>query len=459
MSFYKRGDRWPPTKEDDERITRYEENEKLFRSNHQEVFKRVQQELDADEKALTYLVVNYCGLLSRLSADMLFGEHPKIKAENDKTNKQLEEIVSKNNLYTSLYESALGNSYRGDACLKVRYGKRSKYKQELEPIISVHNPSLFFVEQSPDDIRQVDRQIVGWLIDEEDKSWDRLRLEVHEPGTIYNFLYRISGGVIQFEEDIREMYPDKKEMQETGVDEFLIQHVPNWRTDTDFWGISDYIDIKTLQDEANNRISQIARVLDKHADPKMKGPAGALDDNNRIEVSGSKYFPYSKDSVEPDYFTWEAKLEAAFKEIDYLLKMMFLVTETSPDAFGLSENNIAESGRALKYRLMRLLAKISRKKRYYDDGIKSALYVAQALQADNGTSYTPEIPIIGWRDGLPDDEVETATTTETLDRAGAISTEEKVRRNNPSWSEKRIDKEVARIQAQQAEERNQNPVL
>jgi hypothetical protein len=191
----------------------------------------------------------------------------------------------------------------------------------------------------------------------------------------------------------------------------------------------------------------------------MKGPAGALDDNNQIEVSGSKYFPYSKESVEPNYFTWEAKLEAAFKEIDYLLKMMFLVTETSPDAFGLSENNIAESGRALKYRLMRLLSKISRKKRYYDVSIKQSLYVAQMLDSNNGASYTPEIPTITWRDGLPDDEVETANKTETLNRAGAISLEEKVRENHPNWSEERIKKEIAKIESQQADERNQNPVL
>jgi hypothetical protein len=459
MSYYKKGDRWPPTKEDDERIKKYQENEKLFRGEHADVFKKVQQQLDADEKALTYLVVNYCGLLSRLSADMLFGEHPKITAQNDNTNKGIENIIDNNNLYTSLYESALGNSFRGDSCLKVRYGKRSKYKTELEPIISVHNPSLFFVEQSPDDIRQVDRQVVGWIIEEEDKSWDRLRLEVHEPGIIYNYLYRISGGVIQFEEEIRKVYPDKTEEQETGVDGFLIQHIPNWRTDTDFWGISDYVDIKPLQDEANNRISQIARVLDKHAEPKMKGPSEALDDNNKIEVSGSKYFPYSKESVEPNYFTWEAKLEAAFKEVDYLLKMMFLVTETSPDAFGLSENNIAESGRALKYRLMRLLAKISRKKIYYDEGIKKALYVAQALESNNSSSYKPETPTITWRDGLPDDEVETASITESLERSGSISVEESVRKNNPNWGEDRIKKEIARIEARKAVDSNQNPVL
>lgn len=458
MSYFEKGDRWPPTREDQERIEKYEKNEKLFKSQHEEVFKKLQQELDPEEKGMTYLVANYCGLLSRLSADMLFGEHPKIKAENDDTNQAIEDMVDKNNLYTSLYESALGNSYRGDACLKVRYGKRSKYKEELEPIISLHNPSLFFVDQSPDDIRQVDRQIVGWIIDMEDKSGDRLRLEVHEPGKIYNYLYRISGGVIQFEEDIKELYPDKDEEQDTGIDEFLIQHIPNWRTDTDFWGISDYIDIKSLQDEANNRLSQIARVLDKHADPKMKGPAEALDRENKIQVSGSRYFPFSEESVEPNYFTWEAKLEAAFKEVDYMLKMMFLVTETSPDAFGLSENNMAESGRALKYRLMRLLAKISRKKRYYDDGIKKALYTAQLLGAQN-SNYTVEIPTINWRDGLPDDEVETAEITETLDRAGAISLEQKIRKNHPSWSEDAIKKEKAKIESQQATEENQNPVL
>jgi len=138
--------------------------------------------------------------------------------------------------------------------------------------------------------------------------------------------------------------------------------------------------------------------------------------------------------------------------------MMFLVTETSPDAFGLSESNVADSGRALKYRLMRLLSKIARKKRYYDDGIKDILYKAQLMDIyHNNKKYDAERPSASWRDGIPDDPKEEAEETEILDRAGAISLEEKVRKNNPDKTEKWIQKEVARIESELEQQQSSSP--
>lgn len=464
MSYLSQGDIWPPTEEDRKRIEKYKENKQLFKGEHDEVFKDVQRRLEkTDQKAMTYLVANYCGLLSKLSADMLFGEQPKFKVEADDTNTRLQELITKNKLYTGLYESALGNSYRGDSCYKVRYARKNKFSDERSIIIESQNPNYFFVEQADDNIRQIDRQIIGWDfmkdMDGDDIEDTRfLKLEVHEPGTIYNFLYKISGYTVQKEVALDTLYPELNEIQETGVDDFIITHIPNWRDDESFWGYSDYLDMKSLQDEANNRISQISRVLDKHADPKMKGPPEALDKEGNIDVSGSRYFPFEKDGAEPGYITWQAKLDSAFEQVDQILKMMFLVTETSPDAFGLSESNVADSGVALKYRLMRLLSKISRKKRYYDDGIKDILYKAQLMDIyHNNKSYEAKRPSATWRDGIPDDPKEKANTTETLDRANAISTEEKVRENHPDWSDKRIQEEVAKIEAEVEEQQSTSP--
>lgn len=464
MSYLSAGDYWPPTEEDRNRIERYRENKKLFKGEHDEVFREVQQRLETkDKKVMTYLVVNYCGLLSKLSADMLFGETPRINVVNEKTDKRLRELIAKNKLYTGLYESALGNSYRGDACYKVRYARKSKYTKTREIIIESQNPSYFFVERPQDNIRQIDRQIIGWNFTRDNDGdgipdTNYLKLEVIEPGTIYNFLYLLSGGIVKRELSLKELYPDLPRVQETGIDDFLLTHIPNWRADEDFWGYSDYQDIKSLQDEANNRISQISRVLDKHADPKMKGPPEAMDQNGFVDVSGSRYFPYERDGAEPQYITWEAKLEMAFQQVDYILKMMFLVTETSPDAFGLSETNMAESGRALKYRLMRLLSKIARKKRYYDHAIKEMLYRAQLMDIVHiGQSYKPEKASIAWRDGMPDDYKEKSEITESLDRAGAMSVEEKVRYNHPEWSEERILEEIKRVEGEKKEAQSTAP--
>lgn len=39
---------------------------------------------------------------------------------------------------------------------------------------------------------------------------------------------------------------------------------------------------------------------------------------------GGKFLPVTKEDIAPGYMTWNSKLEGAFKELDYLLGMVFL---------------------------------------------------------------------------------------------------------------------------------------
>ena len=55
------------------------------------------------------------------------------------------------------------------------------------------------------------------------------------------------------------------------------------------------------------------------------------------------------------------------------------------------------------------------------------------------------------------DYKEKSEITENWERAKAASTEEKVRYNHPEWSEKRIQEEIARIEAEKSEEQNNSP--
>lgn len=460
MSIFKAGQIWL-FEDFEKRRKQYDENKLLFKGDHYEVFAERQFSLEhlgdiktdediKDIKAMTYVVTNYCGLLSKLAADMLFGENPTFITIGDisKADESIGELVINNNFYTLLYESALGNSHRGDSAIKVRWAKVPGL-EERKALIEPQNPRYMFPIVDPGNKRYVKQWVLCWIVKSPEYEEKLLRVEVHERGMIYNYLYKIRNHIVQSEVSFSKYFPglEIEEVQETGIDDFLVYHIPNMRDDEDFWGYSDYIDIKSLQDACNNRFSQIDSILDKHADPKMKGPAGALDADGKIDVNAD-YFPYSKESVEPGYITWEAKLESAFKEIDYILKMMFLVTETSPAAFGLENGGVSESGRALKYRLMRTLSKTARKKRYYDPAIKWALLTAQKVENEWGKgNYEPAEIEVEWRDGLPDDSLENAEEINLLESAGAISIEEKVRRANPDWSDEKIEEEVNKIRA------------
>jgi hypothetical protein len=151
----------------------------------------------------------------------------------------------------------------------------------------------------------------------------------------------------------------------------------------------------------------------------------------------------------PRYLVWDAQLEAAFKQIDKLIRLAFLVTETSPDAFGMGEAGQAESGRALKFRLLRTLAKVNRKRLYFDSALRNVLKAALWLEADRGgLSDVPEIRV-EWRDGLPDDPREETETEAMAVGAGITSRRSAVRRLH-HLSGAALEDELNEIDADQA---------
>jgi hypothetical protein len=73
------------------------------------------------------------------------------------------------------------------------------------------------------------------------------------------------------------------------------------------------------------------------------------------------------------------------------------------------------------------LGKISRKIRWFDTGLKNALYKLQFLNAQFGSAtQAPVMPAIEWRDGLPNDPTEfaevvnTRTVVHTMSRRRAL---------------------------------------
>jgi hypothetical protein len=130
-----------------------------------------------------------------------------------------------------------------------------------------------------------------------------------------------------------------------------------------------------------------------------------------------------------------------------------MLSETAPSAFGLDKFGVAESGRALRLRLIRTLAKINRKRLYYDTALKAALLTAQVLDVTHGSGeYKPAEPTIQWADGLPEDLVEMVEIESQRLAAGNTSVESSVRRLDGPDA---VESEITRI----AEETGQTVAL
>lgn len=430
------------SKEDQSRVNDYDKYEDIFLGKHTASFSKFAAEMTKKKKILMYIVCNFGGLISKVSADLLFGEQIGLSYPDNATDKHknfLDSFIKLNDLHTQNYESALANSYLGDQFIKL-------YRDDKNVVHADYiNPAIVEVETEGDNKKAIERIILSWV--KQAGAYRYLRKEIHEKGKIINELWRLDKGDTPLSKvDLKTIddYAKIPDSQDTGIDDFLVRHIPNWRTSRLFWGLSDYMDLLSLFDEANNRVSRIKDILDKHSDPKLAVPPGVIRDDGTIkganfdlvEVSGTSQSSLTK----PEYITWDASLDSAFKEIDKIVEFLFLFSETSPAAFGMDKNGAAESGRALKFKLIRTLGKISRKKNYYDAALTWMFETAQKL----GNVANPIIPNIVWQDGIPQDTYEAAQIEEIRLRSGNTSVESSIKRLD-GGNEKDVAAEVAKI--------------
>lgn len=450
-----------PKAADKDRLQLYSHYDKLYYGEHYNAFS-IRGEKDFTDKynKLRYVVANFAGLMSRVMADMLFGESVKIDMKDQNNQTYVDGLIEDNGLITQLYESALCNSRRGDSIFKIRLGQRNEQipGSPLEIIIEEITPAIYFPDLNQGTTRYSPNQdVLGMLFVEGENTY--LHLEKHVPGYIFHevYSYNKDSGTITAKLNPEDFgYPAS---EETRVDRSLIFHIPNVR-DGNFWGTSDYRDLDSLFFALNNRITKTDNILDKHSDPILAVPPGVLDEDGKVAKSSLNMFEVDNENPgfnKPEYIVWNANLEWAFKEIDKLVALLYMFSEISPASTGSddgSQGGKAESGRALKFKLLATIRKRNRKKLYYDKAIKDIIETALELgkawgiQVDGVSVGTPERPAIKWGDGVINDEVEqtdiyTKRVTEGISsRQDAISVLDDISPNEAKEKVKEIDAEA-----------------
>ena len=407
-----------------ERIQNYKTNKKLFEGHHCEVFK---PNVAKNAKELLYISVNLAGVVCKKSADFLFGEDLKLLVSGgDGTPEQgaINRICETNNLNTLLYESALSNAYKGDSFIKVRYGQ--EFNGELPPeldeprvIIENLNPEYVFPETVPWDKNKIKAYHIAIPAFEEETNQWVLHLETHAPGKITYGKYKLAPLYLNKDQEV-ERFTIVGTIEgsffevATGVPTPLIVHIPNTSTVESWRGKDDLTEHHALLDEINNRLSQISDILDKHANPAMAVPAGLLsedeDGNATFRVATDKVFEImGKEDVTPQYITWNGNLNEAFMELDRLVDLFLMSAEVPAIVLGKDTGTSGTGSLAIKWQMNSLLAKINRKRQYYNKGIKQVLYIAQKLEEVVGIAdYKITIPSLQFQDGLPKDDLEQA---------------------------------------------------
>lgn len=458
ISLEVKNDIWPPL-DDLSRINTYDFYESLFMGEHFKAFSiHIDNPLFGREYAkLRYVVANFPGLISKIVSDLLFIEPPKIKVPGG-DQEFVDALVNENKLRLQNYESALANSYLGDNLYKIRIDKRNPNDTDATIIIEEVTPKIYFPKLDSFNIKaDPSEKVLAWTFKSNNKTY--LFKEIHTPGKIVNKVYELDANKIKSEVslDITNIQGLKSE-EDTKVNRSLIIHVPNFRAGNRYFGLSDYFDLETLFYAINNRITKTDNILDKHSDPILALPPGILDEEGKVKKSqmGMIERPEGASSeMDPSYITWDANLESAFVEVDKLVEMTFMMSETSPALLGFDKNGMAESGRALKFKLLRTLAKVQRKQLYYREALIEVIYTAQLLAKAWGVKVggkklegEPVRPEIEWRDGLPADLVELVDIESKRIDAGLTTKTDSIMRLDD------IDEDAAKKKAKEIKEEN-----
>lgn len=433
---------WPPACEV-ARMKKYANGRALLSGEHSEVFTDIVRLIQRDRRRTqTYIALAHPRRIAKAFGDMVFGEQPTIKAKGigevepvheegaaeveSIAQEQVEAYVAEMDLFHEGYQSLIDIQSLGDGVLKVTL--KDKGVAGLYPDITATDPCIWYPVVSAGDRQDVVAHILAWTWDSkvDGKTVRKLKAETHEPGFVTTYVGTVRGGKIETLIEDPETPPIS-----TGVDECLVVAMHNFRSSADTTGVSDFDDLEPILQEMEVRLYLIASILDKHSDPKLYGPRSLVSINaltGESEVAQTDFVPLEGNETPPGYVTWEGQLTAAYHELDFLAEQALFVMEATPAMFGNITGTVT-SGAALKRLLIAPLMKASRLRNRLDIGLTKALTLASLLHATvpgSGAVVFSDVSI-EWKDGLPEDPMETATIHALLVTSKIESAEDAVR--------------------------------
>ncbi|GIQ63704.1 hypothetical protein PACILC2_22720 [Paenibacillus cisolokensis] len=456
------GASYPPPA-DIERIAKYKRARAIYDGRLYEVYERASELLRdtpaAPQLSKLYIAVNLIDVLISKPADLMIGDPPSFESGNpdDSTEqKALNRIIEENDITQLIQDVVVGGGIRGDAWIKAYYAVRQDFSAladaglpvpdaNPEPIIEAVDACYVFPELARGSRKNsplsISRGSNGWRkkrrcrVGVDRSKTDEtpyLNVERHLPGYIVYERYRLVPQGVNTEYGVSvpvfkigDAVPTGRDEDiiETGVNRPLVFHIPYKTTDDDWQGVGGIEKLESVLAAINDRLVQIDYILWKHSDPIAYGPDDIGDEDGANAVRwGGKYIPVGKEDAKPGYMTWNSELEGAFKELDLLLSLVFVQSETPQWLFGTVVAGADKGGTgtshtdgvAIKARFMPILSKVRRIRANVDRALRDALWTAMELEnyANEGVEgfvpYNPVYPKINWRDGIPKNEKEEA---------------------------------------------------
>lgn len=420
------GQNFPPIKEAP-RIERYYQNAQLFDGDHfadpcfrthdtrradgvnlyLRCAERISQVVGNFSDVISFpTLLNYQRLMSLKMADLVCGEYPSISGATSEENEVLRDVRDISDFDAKMYSTVIDISRYGDAVWRIYrdYNGRDNF--------TCWDPTQWYPVVRQDGTNSIMAHCLCWR---ENKSQDidnpdwYLHVQIHscdpkEYGHYTQRMYKMASNG----QTILDLLEERRVA--TGLDRCAIIHLKAFSTTNSVYGYDDYMPLDSILAEIMARLGQISRILDKHADPNITGPVTMLDfnqDTGEYHLKSGRFFAVSPGEEQPKYMTWDGQLTSAFKELEFLINQLYILSEMGAALLGSQDSSgQAISGAAMRFKMVNPLAKARRISNALTRPVRQLF---SSLSATAETESSVELPVpykkisVLWADGLPDD--------------------------------------------------------
>lgn len=396
----------------------------LFRKYRDLFFNEQEEWLKPDwlkEGKSRYKRTNYCRFVTNTYADLMVGGGAEIKTEYKVIDDYIEDEAS---IPMYVYKwvtmiSALG-------CIGLQVVADNQGVDIMEVMPDILYPEF---DEGGHDYKSISKKYFidqnkvkdpsgrwQWTKEHDNKCDGIVFEECHYRGYINYYLYVVKDDFIiemlppnWYDAALPPLDPESGLCQvETGVSDFMLMIIPNVLIMKKY--ISDYDDIIDHQSSLNARNTQIARVLNIHADPKLMLPTTMQQSDpftGKVTVRGLRdevlfIDPEDNAVFVPQYLTWQAQLEEAYKEADRDIDAILTMSQISAALVVRQDTGATfpESAVAYKMKLTPTLNRIKVKQGDFKKYLKRLLAVFINKLLEKGEfDQTPDVGDISQAEG------------------------------------------------------------
>lgn len=401
-----------------------------------------------------YMISPVPRMISRASANLLFGQRPNFE---DDDQDRIDQLVEDNDLPAELHRAAMIASSEGEVWGRI----------VVDPSL-LDVPIIEFVSGARVIPSFSGRFVTGatFVTEWATNATERLRLlESYEAGIVRSKLYRGTTNQLGAEIALDNFEETNGRVEETltGIEWPLVAFIPNSIDADPSRGYSDYqglVDRFMALNEASTIGQQNMRLAGQKraiVDAEYLNTRGELPYGDDVFIRSSRHKGDLQMAQSPlQLIDYNFQGSEVVTWLDHMIDTTLTYAGVAPQLVGRGDLGRMPSGTALKLRAAHSLLEAAGKGRYFDRGVGRLLQAAKIIDSRRtteggfGRSYTnpDQAPAIERDTGLPRDDVEAAQELLTLVNAESISLEERVAFLHPDWTAEQITEEVKLIEGE-----------